>query len=867
MKLIIQLSYIFLLSTSISARTFSDYVNLNFTASYLEFIGETGTFLFSHNKTFKAAIFNPGGQQTSFYLCVIHVASNTIIWSANRDAPISGSGQMNLTVKGITIADENGNPKWSTPPVKSLVYKLALTELGNLVLLDHSNGSLWESFQDPTDTVVIGQRLPVGASLSSAVSDSDLSRGHYNLTISASDAILQWYGQTYWKLSLDKNAYKNSNDEVEHMAINRTGFYLFGHDETVPVYQVGLPLTDFRIAKLASSGHFTISSFSGGNWKQEFVGPSGACETPLACGRAGLCTLSTVSSAPVCSCPQNFHANSGNSAGCVPSNGSNSLPFACGSTDYNSQSNSSVVSFSQIGYGLEYFSNIYSDPVLDGVNLTVCQNLCSSNCSCLGVFYKNSSGSCYMIENALGSIQSSDKGEPDVLSFIKINVVPTKTTNDDTDDKQTSKNGGFPMAASVLLPIAGLFLFAAVVFLVWRRVTLPKKEEVILGKFNSHSSEDMDAFYIPGLPTRFEYEELEEATDNFKTLIGAGAFGTVYNGVLPDKTVVAVKKIMNIGVQGKKDFCTEIAIIGNIHHVNLVRLRGFCAQGRHRMLVYEYMNRGSLDRSLFGGGPVLEWLERLEVALGTARGLAYLHCGCEQKIIHCDIKPENILLQDQFQAKISDFGLSKLLSPEQSGLFTTMRGTRGYLAPEWLTNSAISEKTDVYSFGMVLLELVSGSKNCSYKSRSHSMDDSGGHSSNSSTTGLVYFPLLALEMHEQGSYLELADPRLEGRVTCNEVEKLVRIALCCVQEEPALRPSMTSVVGMLEGGTPLPQPRIESLNFLRFYGRRFTEASMIAEENDRSSMMPQQARNSTDARRGLQNGFSYISSQSTSGPR
>lgn len=285
------------------------------------------------------------------------------------------------------------------------------------------------------------------------------------------------------------------------------------------------------------------------------------------------------------------------------------------------------------------------------------------------------------------------------------------------------------------------------------------------------------------------------------------------------------------------------------------------------MLVYEYMNRGSLDRSLFGGGPVLEWLERLEVALGTARGLAYLHCGCEQKIIHCDIKPENILLQDQFQAKISDFGLSKLLSPEQSGLFTTMRGTRGYLAPEWLTNSAISEKTDVYSFGMVLLELVSGSKNCSYKSRSHSMDDSGGHSSNSSTTGLVYFPLFALEMHEQGSYLELADPRLEGRVTCNEVEKLVRIALCCVQEEPALRPSMTSVVGMLEGGTPLPQPRIESLNFLRFYGRRFTEASMIAEENDRSSMTPQQARNSTDARRGLQNGFSYISSQSISGPR
>jgi len=333
---------------------------------------------------------------------------------------------------------------------------------------------------------------------------------------------------------------------------------------------------------------------------------------------------------------------------------------------------------------------------------------------------------------------------------------------------------------------------------------------------------------------------------------------------------VAIKKITNLGVQGRKDFCTEIAIIGNIHHVNLVRLKGFCVQGRQRLLVYEYMNLGSLDRTLFGSGPVLEWQERFDIALGTARGLAYLHSGCQHKIIHCDVKPENILLDDHLQAKISDFGLSKLLSPEQSGLFTTMRGTRGYLAPEWLTNSAISERTDVYSFGMVLLELVSGRKNCLIRSQSHSMDDSnsdGGHSSSSSRSVLVYFPLLALEMHEQGKYLELADPRLQGRVTREEVEKLVRVALCCLHEEPMLRPNMVNVVGMLEGGTPLVQPVIESLNFLRFYGRRFTEASTIMEPNGSMPYPLANASTTTSTTRGFHTGFSYISSQQISGPR
>ncbi|KAI3419811.1 Non-specific serine/threonine protein kinase, partial [Psidium guajava] len=777
-------------------------------------------------------------------------------------------GKVFLTSKGITIANETGNEVWSALPTQSSVNALLLSEMGNLVLVDQANVSLWESFHYPTDTIVIGQHLLVGTSLSSAVSASDLSSSDYQLGLTSSDARLQWHGQTYWKLSMDTSAYTDSGYMVEFMAINRTGLYLLGRNGSV-VVQVALASADFRIAKMDASGQFMVNSFSNGKWNQEFVGPSDSCRLPFVCNRIGKCSANSASDNPTCSCPSNFHPNSPNSNTCVPSDGSFSLFSACNSSKSGSQVNSSAASYLTIGYGYDYFSNYFSEQLMYGVNLSVCQEVCSGDCSCFGVFYENASGSCYKIENKLGSIISSTNSENDLLGYIKVVAAPS--TNFGGNNNSGDQSQEFPVVALILLPSAACCILIAIGFVWLRRRRISKFGEMKLGHPSSPSSEELDAFHIPGLPSRFDYKELEVATGNFKTLIGSGGFGAVYKGTLPDKTVVAVKKITNLGIQGKRDFCTEIAVIGNIHHVNLVKLKGFCAQGRVRLLVYEYMNRGSLDRILFGTGPVLEWQERLNIALGTARGLAYLHRGCEQKIIHCDIKPENILLHDRFQAKISDFGLSKLLNPEQSSLFTTMRGTRGYLAPEWLTSSAISEKTDVYSFGMVLLELVSGRKNCLLRTQSHSLEDNstGSHSSSSSGSGLIFFPLFALEMHEQGKYLELADPRLENRVTSQEVEGLVRVALCCVHEEPSLRPNMVAVVGMLEGRIPFCQPRIESLNFLRFYGRRFTEASMIGEQNRSNNAILYSEANAllTSTSGDSHRSFSYMSSQQVSGPR
>ncbi|CAN4119607.1 unnamed protein product [Withania somnifera] len=858
-------------SITVFGFTLTEFVYPNFTASNLQFIDSAGSFLVSRNGTFRTAIFNPGSEQVNFYLCVIHVESNTIIWSANGDTPVSNSGIMRLTKNGINITEKDGSFKWSTPPLKSAVYAMQLTEAGNLLLLDQFNGTLWQSFNHPTDTIVSGQKLRVGMTLSSAISSDDFSKGHYRLSLTASDAILQWQGLTYWKLSMETKAYTNSNQAVEYMFVNQTGLYLFGDSGSVAVIIVNLLQCTFRIAKLDASGQLIVTSFFGSDIKRDFVGPVDACRVPYVCGGLGVCTSDVLSDNPKCSCPANFNLRFHNSSSCMPSDSSYFLPVSCNSTNYSNLSNSSSMSYIRLGLGVDYFTTDFTKAFMDGVNLSMCQNLCSVDCSCLGIFYANSSGSCYKLEDELGSIMLRKSRNNDLLGFVKILLGDSTTLgNRDNFDQET---GDFPLVAIVILPFTGIFLLMALGFILWRR-SRPQRMAKIKSQRNqpsSPSSEDLDAFSIPGLPVRFEYKQLEAATDSFKTQIGTGGFGAVYKGVLPDNTLVAVKKIINLGIQGQRDFCTEIAIIGNIHHINLVKLKGFCAQERQRLLVYEYMNRGSLDRTLFGNVPVLEWQERVEIALGSARGLAYLHSGCEQKIVHCDVKPENILLHDNFQAKISDFGLSKLLNREQSSLITTMRGTRGYLAPEWLTSSAISDKTDVYSFGMVLLEIVSGRKNCSLRTQSHSLDDTAtaDHSSSSSAQGLVYFPLFALEMHEQGRYLELADPKLEGRVSGGDIEKFVRIALCCVHEEPSLRPTMVSVVSMLEGEIPPTEPRMESLNFLRFYGRHFSEASTMQEAGGQIDVMlyPQANTSHTTSRSVSNSYFSYISSQQISGPR
>ncbi|KAI7738693.1 hypothetical protein M8C21_030795 [Ambrosia artemisiifolia] len=206
---------------------------------------------------------------------------------------------------------------------------------------------------------------------------------------------------------------------------------------------------------------------------------------------------------------------------------------------------------------------------------------------------------------------------------------------------------------------------------------------------------------------RFTYQELVEATGGFKDELGKGAFGTVYKGVIGVKTV-AVKKLDRVFEDGEKEFKTEVNAIAKTHHKNLVQLLGYCDDGDQRLLVYEYMSNGTLASYLFGDMRP-SWKLRSDVIVGIAKGLAYLHeeCKCSTQVIHCDINPQNILLDDCYNAKISDFGLAKLLMMNQSRMSTGIRGTKGYVAPEWFRNTLVTAKVDVYSFGVLLLEMIS----------------------------------------------------------------------------------------------------------------------------------------------------------------
>ncbi|KAI3720214.1 hypothetical protein L6452_21127 [Arctium lappa] len=862
-----------LTTTTNSAPTYTTSIPANFTASHFQFIDQSGDFLRSTNRTYTAAIANPQPTSPSFYLLVYHSQSHTVIWSANRNNPITNSAQLRLSNTGLTIHNDSGVPVWSTPPIQSTVASLQLLDSGNLILVDRFNNTLWQSFDFPTDTVVSEQRFPVGKSLIASRNPADFSEGDYSFEMTTGDGMLRWRGLTYYRLLMDSKSVKNSNRPVSYLVVNGSGFYLFGDPGSGLVAQILItaPTANpgYRILKMTNEGRLVVMRYRDNVWVTDFATPSedDGCRVPSHCGKLGFC------SGGGCSCPPGFRGDRSTN-GCSPSDASLSLPESCDSNSTRQRSNSSEdYIYVQLGKGMSYFSIGFTNPIKTGMDQSSCEDLCSANCSCLGFFHGNPSGSCYLLENHLGSItSSSNNGVNDPLGFIK--AISSSISSRDLDD---DSNSDFPVIGLVLLPASGVLLIS--IFAVWilrRRSnkTVSKTKKSMNGSFSG----ELEVFSIAGLPVRFDHGDLVEATADFSTQIGSGGFGTVYKGVLHDKTVVAVKKITALGAQGKKEFGTEIAIIGNIHHVNLVKLKGFCAHGSERFLVYEYMSHGSLDRTLFGSGPPLEWQERFEIALGTARGLAYLHSGCEHKIIHCDVKPENILLNDNMQVKISDFGLSKLLSPEQSGLFTTMRGTRGYLAPEWLTNAAISDKTDVYSYGMVLLELIQGRKNCvqaTNRSSGNPTSSTDGRSSGSSGSRnhprprSFYFPLHALEMHEECRYLELVEPRLTGRVSKGEAEKLVKVALCCLHEDPSLRPTMANVVGMLEGVLAVGEPRLECLNFLRFYGRRFTEASMAesgAEVEMPNGFMVATTDNSSSPTASL-NSFSYMSSQQVSGPR
>lgn len=266
--------------------------------------------------------------------------------------------------------------------------------------------------------------------------------------------------------------------------------------------------------------------------------------------------------------------------------------------------------------------------------------------------------------------------------------------------------------------------------------------------------------------------------------------GTVFKGVLSNK-FIAVKRLDNIVEDGEREFQTEVRAIGRIHHKNLVRLLGFCEDGSHKLLVYECMSNGSLADLIFRPESCPSWDERVRITLDIARGILYLHKECEAPIIHCDIKPQNILMDASCSAKLSDFGLAKLMKPDQTKTFTGIRGTRGYVAPEWHRNLPITVKADVYSFGVVLLEIICCRRNLERDAPGDEI-------------------ILSDWVYNCFKAKDLIKLKNEEEVDTSLLERMVMVGLWCIQDEPSLSPSMKRVVLMLEGIVDIPIPPLNS---------------------------------------------------------
>ncbi|KAF8008290.1 hypothetical protein BT93_K2079 [Corymbia citriodora subsp. variegata] len=326
------------------------------------------------------------------------------------------------------------------------------------------------------------------------------------------------------------------------------------------------------------------------------------------------------------------------------------------------------------------------------------------------------------------------------------------------------------------------------------------------------------------LPIRYSYSNIKKITRNFKHKLGEGGYGSVYKGMLRSGNEVAIKILKNSKSLGE-DFINEVATIGRIHHINVVQLIGFCFEGSKQALVYDLMSNGSLDKHIFSeeGDKFLDIKKIYEIALGVAKGIEYLHRGCDMQILHFDIKPHNILLEKNFTPKVFDFGLAKLYPTDHNIVsLTVARGTLGYMAPELFYKSigGVSYKADVYSFGMLLMEMTSRRKN---------INANAEHSSQ------IYFPMWVYDQVNKSTSVEMEEVVEEER---NVIKKMIIVALWCIQLNPDHRPPMRKVLEMLEGDIgklhmppkpliyPLDVPvnndkaemELETLNFTKHFG-------------------------------------------------
>ncbi|XP_057830553.2 G-type lectin S-receptor-like serine/threonine-protein kinase At2g19130 [Cryptomeria japonica] len=738
--------------------------------------------IISKNGTFEMGFFNPDGTD-NWYIGIWYgkVAERTIVWVANRDRPAKKRpGVLMLSRQGsMGLFDAENVSLWSAN-ISDKASRAVILESGNFLMVSDGNKSetVWQSFDHPVDTWLPEMKVGGRKELVCWKNSLDPAPGLFSKGIDPSGIrqfVLIWNNSVqYWESGVwDGEGFSRIpemklNDLFNYKAENTTsGFYIS--------YELRPPVNVLTRFVLQKSGVLQLYAlFDNTNWSVVWSQPTDECSVYSICGANGNCNSNNVQ---FCSCVEGFmprdnrswNLQDWSSSGCVRKN-----PLNCDPKNGSSDRFTGYSVMLPVNQAFKYPARSNED----------CEKACLKNCSCNAFSFIGPSGTCQTWSGNLINMHTSpSKSSSDV--FIRLAASPLSKF----DHKLSSsrRKTAVSIMGAVLAIVSTLTIAICVFsFSMWR------SQRLLLMQMRADSSNSFLRV--------FSYKELKIATRNFGSELGSGGFGSVFKGTLTDGTLVAVKKLDD-SREDEKQFRAEISSLGNIQHVNLIRLRGFCAEGSQRLLVYDYMPNGSLNSLLFSSNnqskrKLLDWKTRFQIALGIARGLFYLHEKCRECIIHNDVKPENILLDSEFSPKLADFGMAKLVGRDFSRVLTTMRGTRGYLAPEWLWGLPITPKVDVYSYGKTLLEIISGRRNLDT-----SVQDSKKH----------YFPTWAAAQIYQGNIIDIVEEGVElAEADIEEARRAIVVGLLCIEEDENVRPRMGQVVRMLEGKMELPSPQTPS---------------------------------------------------------
>ncbi|KAL2509616.1 G-type lectin S-receptor-like serine/threonine-protein kinase [Forsythia ovata] len=750
---------------------------------------EGNTFITSPDNSFTCGFYAiPGSNPCWFAIWFTNSKDKTVVWTANRDRPVNSQGSR-VSIRGdgtMVLTDVDGSIKWQTNTTSTDdVAAAELLNSGNLVLKNTRGHILWQSFDFPTDTLLPSQTFTKNKRLISSLRKGSFESGYFNLYFGSDNVLSSIFdspetSSIYWP-NPDNDIYTNGRTNYNSSRIaflDDMGMFRSSDKLQASASDKGFGIK--RRLTIDHDGNLRIYSLinSTGLWMITWQAISQPCQVHGMCGTNGICVYAPT---PKCICTPGYEMNDPNDwiAGCKPT--------------FKEALLSSPVNYLEISQ-TDYFG--FDLDFQPDFTLEACRELCSGDSRCNAFTYRTwGEGHCYVKSALFNGIMSPDFPGSTYIKLPRSVQVSKPSifhgSNITCDSREVEILVGSPSMYDIhrrivrwvyIYSFCGALGAIELIFIVlgwW----------LLFTKHGVPASVEAGYRMISSQFRRFNYSELKKATNNFREELGRGGSGIVYKGVLADDRVVAVKRLGD-AFQGQDEFWAEMTTVGKINHINLVRMWGFCSERRHRLLVYEYVNNMSLDKHIFNSS-FLGWKQRFAVALGTAKGLAYLHHECLEWVIHCDVKPENILLDSEFQPKIADFGLAKLSQRDGPGSkISEIRGTQGYMAPEWALNLPITAKVDVYSYGVVVLEMIKGIK----------LSNWAVHDTDDHEIPLKTFGRTVKEEVQCGnsSWVDsIVDPRLEGRFSRNQAATLIGIGLSCIEENRTKRPTMASVVQTL----------------------------------------------------------------------